>query len=107
MPAVQALPVYELPQAPAEFDRAAAPSGTPALQLLQPRCTPAPAGEIVVCARDQERDRLRPLPDVSGSVLPKAETRLGDGVVASAHVEQAGVGGWPSNRLMVDLKFGF
>ena len=66
-------------------------------------------GEIVVCAPRQEGlspYRINPLP-ARQSGLPKAEVRLAKGVIASAETEQAMVGGFPSNRAVIRLKFKF
>ena len=65
--------------------------------------------EIVVCVRRPEGVSPYRINPVSGSEaqLPKAEVRLANGVRASAETEQALVGGFPSNRVMVRLKFKF
>lgn len=66
------------------------------------------AGDVVVCGRpDQEQFRLRPLPDRTEPAVPRAETRVFGNVKAAADVEQAGVDGFPSNRIMLRLKFPF
>ena len=39
--------------------------------------------------------------------MPKAQVRLAPGVSASAETDQADVGGFPSNRMLVRLKFKF
>jgi len=65
--------------------------------------------EVVVCARrsgDLRPYRINQLP-ARRSNIPKAEMELADGVSASADAEQADVGGFPSNRLMVGLKIKF
>jgi hypothetical protein len=65
--------------------------------------------EIVVCAR--RNDSLSPYriyqPPPRQSDIPKAEMRLADGLSASAETENAEVGGFPSNRVMVRLKIKF
>ncbi len=65
--------------------------------------------EIVVCVRRPDgvspyriNQSAGPQPQV-----PKAEVQLANGVSASAETEQADVGGFPSNRVMVRLKFKF
>ena len=65
--------------------------------------------EIVVCAPRQEGlspYRINPSPTRQRE-LPKAEVQLAEGVSASAETEQADVGGFPANRVMVRLKFKF
>lgn len=86
----------------------------PVLDQRQPPVRPcasgAAAGEVVVCGRavDQEAFRLRALPeryDENPAALPKAETSiLGGRAKLAAEAEQAGVGGFVSNRGMVRLK---
>jgi hypothetical protein len=75
-----------------------------------PRCgTAGPDGEVVVCAAPQEAFRLRPLPDrydADAPALPRAETKIGNATLA-AEGEQAGVGGFVSNRAMMRLKVPF
>lgn len=110
MPVSDALPIAELPNVASEFAEVTGPSraaSLPTLTIVRPRCSPAPAGEIVVCAANPERNRLRPLPDVPEPGLPKASRPLGEGVVADIHNERAAVSGWPSNRIMVGVTFGF
>lgn len=77
------------------------------------RVRDCPAGdseysEVVVCGRpDQDQYRLKPLPSrYADSTLPRAEVALGDGKLA-ADVEQVGVGGFPSNRIMLRFKLPF
>ena len=77
-----------------------------------PACgTAAADGSLVVCGQGQEAFRLRPLPDrftADPSALPKAETGiLGGRAKLAAEAEQAGVGGFTSNRAMVRLKTPF
>lgn len=94
---------------------AQAVSGPPAPPPEKPRqARPCPAepvgnGEVVVCGSvDQEHLRLRPLPDVAGGpAVPRAEATLAGDLRASADVEQADVGGVPSNRIMLRLKLPF
>jgi hypothetical protein len=65
--------------------------------------------EIVVCGRRGEG--LSPYrinqPPHRQLEPPKAELQLVDGVRAAAETENADVGGFPSNRLMVRLKIKF
>lgn len=66
--------------------------------------------EVEVCGRavDQEAFRLRAMPeryDANAAALPNAETSiLGGRAKLAAETEQAGVGGFVSNRGMVRLK---
>ena len=77
---------------------------------VRPCASAAAAGEVVVCGRavDQEAFRLRALPeryDENLAALPKAETSiLGGRAKLAAEAEQAGVGGFVSNRGMVRLE---
>ncbi len=72
------------------------------------RCAPGRPGEIVVCATDQSEFRYKrefdsdPPPDIPG-----ARISVGKGKTLSAEIEQAGVGGFPSNRIMMRLRIGF
>lgn len=94
---VVAGPVLPAPRAPA----------SPAEGTCPPAVT---ADEVVVCGRpDQEAFRLRPLPPrYTDPTLPKAETGLfGGAAKAAVEVENAGIGGVPSNRLMFRLKTPF
>lgn len=86
----------------------------PALEKPQAPARPcesvAAGSEVVVCGRavDQEAFRLRAIPDryeENPAALPKAETSiLGGRAKLAAETEQAGVGGFVSNRGMVRLK---
>lgn len=86
----------------------------PALEKPRPPARPcesvAAGSEVVVCGRvpDQEAFRLRAIPeryDSNPAALPKAETSiLGGRAKLAAETEQAGVGGFVSNRGMVRLK---
>ena len=65
--------------------------------------------DILVCGRrrdDSGRYRLPPATPYQ-SALPKAELRLGDGTKVSAETENVDIGGTPSNRVMIRLKFKF
>jgi hypothetical protein len=100
----------EAPATPARtFDDAAA---GPRLDLLgppaKPRCPEGAPGEIVVCARNDEQYRLRPLPEkFARKGEGDAQVDLGDGVAVAVEAERAGVGGVISNRAMVRLKLKF
>lgn len=70
------------------------------------RCRGANEGDIVVCGRrGKDRYRIPPLPPVNEG-LGTAEREIA-GVHAGAHVEQVGVGGFPSNRIMAGIKIKF
>ncbi|KPH64435.1 hypothetical protein ACLIMP_05315 [Novosphingobium aerophilum] len=74
---------------------------------VRPRCPEARSGEIVVCAPDPERERLRPLPE--GYDIPEGpprlEMKLDETTSADVHLEaQVFPNGTVSNRLMVGLK---
>ena len=89
--------------------QAATPEG--AAVPIPPSCEARPAGndEIVVCAgrRDGSSPYRISQPPARQSELPKAEVQIADGVSAGAETEQADVGGFPSNRVMVRLKIKF
>lgn len=65
--------------------------------------------EIVVCAR--RGDGFSPYrlnqPIPRRSEPPKAELQLADGLKVAAETENADVGGFPSNRVMVRFKIKF
>lgn len=60
--------------------------------------------DIVVCARRREENRVGALPEVEISALPKAEFKLFGDVKGAVETEQAGVGGFVSNRVMARVK---
>jgi len=65
--------------------------------------------DVIVCGRrrdDPSRYRLPPLTPYE-STLPRAELQLGKGTIVSAETEQVDIGGTPSNRVMIRLKFKF
>ena len=67
-------------------------------------------GEVVVCANRNGVSPYRlqePETPPEGSALPEAEVKIADGVTVGAGTEQADVGGFPSNRIMVGLKIKF
>ena len=66
----------------------------------------AAGDEIVVCAKGSNAYRINQ-PAAPPSQLPKAQAQIAQGVEASADTEQADVGGFPSNRMVVRLKFKF
>ena len=73
-------------------------------------CLPGEPDEVVVCARDPETFRLRPLAVPRGAddpALPKAETQIAPGVEITAEAEQGNIGNTPTNRAMVRLELKF
>ncbi|WP_419809622.1 hypothetical protein [Sphingomonas sp.] len=73
-------------------------------------CPPPSAdGEVVVCARDQERYRLRTPPTVDGrDGPPRAAVRVFGDAKLGAEAEQGrDAQGGPINRIMVRLKVPF
>ena len=66
----------------------------------------AASDEIVVCADGSSPYRIKQQP-VRQPDLPKAEVQIAEGVQASADTEQADVGGFPSNRVVLRLKIKF
>jgi hypothetical protein len=107
MPLPDEPPVISLPLMRDEFDAIHAASALTTKPLTRTRCAAGAAGEIVVCATDPKRYRLSDLPDQPVDGLPKAQFGLGDGVAAAVRTEYSSIGGTPSNRVMVDLKFKF
>ena len=93
----------------AQATASAAPEGVAA--AIPPPCqAERPAkDEIVVCAgrRDGSSPYRINQPPAREPGLPKAEVQIAEGVSATAETEQADVGGFPSNRLMVRLKIRF
>ncbi|MDE2434867.1 MAG: hypothetical protein KGM49_01275 [Sphingomonadales bacterium] len=64
-------------------------------------------GEIVVCAQDPSRYRLKPLPDTPDEPpFGRAQTTIG-GVDVGVHTESTAVGGFTSKRLMAGAKIKF
>lgn len=86
------------------------PAAGPERLRSAPACRPdeGEAGEVVVCGRrDDDRYRLKPLPDgYERSAVPRAETALGPGKL-SAETEAAEIGGVRSNRVMLRFKVPF
>lgn len=103
------------PQPPAiaapVFDLAEMPNGKEVdLRAVKPRCPQGRPGEIVVCAPDPEKERVRPLPDtyVTAEGLPRAQMGLGENSSVGVELEAAGLGaGQVSNRAMVRYKLKF
>ena len=65
--------------------------------------------DVIVCGRrrdDSTRYRIPPSTPTQ-SDLPKAELILGNGTRLSAETEQVDIGGMPSNRAMIRLRFKF
>jgi hypothetical protein len=75
---------------------------------VPPPCGAARAAsdEIIVCANGSNLYRISQ-PAARPSEPPKAEVQIAEGVHASADTEQADVGGFPSNRMVVRLKIKF
>ena len=65
--------------------------------------------EIVVCAGRQDGSSPYRInqPPAREPRLPKAEVQIAQGVSAGAETEQAVIGGFPFNRMMVRLKIKF
>ncbi len=89
---------------------AGAPESAPAPLVIGKRdCTSAQGDEVVICGRADEQSpyRLKPLPPrFERPLLPKAEMGVLGGR-GSVEAEQADVGGVPSRRAMVRLKWKF
>lgn len=81
----------------------------PKVLRAAPGCDRSAEGdEVVVCARTDQPDRLKPVPEhYTEPTIPKAEVRVFGNARLSAETEQAGVGGFPSNRAMMRLKIPF
>lgn len=80
------------------------------LQIAKPCPAATETGDIVVCARSNEADRLRPLPEkyVRRDGPPKAEVRVfGDAKLAAEAEQGADAQGGPINRAMIRLKLPF
>lgn len=73
------------------------------------RCLESREGEIVVCAPDPEKERLRPLSGayVAEEGLPRAEIGLGKNATLDLHVDQNVLPGAVGNRVMVGAKIKF
>lgn len=100
-------PVLEAPA----FDLAAMPQGEGMdLRAVKPRCPVGRPGEIVVCAPDTEKERVRPLPDtyVTEEGIPRAQFGLDDKSSIGVELDSATLGaGQVSNRAMVRYKLKF
>jgi hypothetical protein len=111
------MPADALPPTPpgieaSRFDLARMTGDSAGMDLwaVKPRCTPARSGEIVVCAPDPGKERVRPLPDtyVTPEGLPRAQMGLGENSSLGVELESAGVGGGQvGNRAMVRYKVKF
>ena len=93
---------------------AQAVASVPAEQMVPaaaPRCRARASAndEIVVCARRPDGPSPYRInqPPAAEAGLPKAQVQIARGVSAAAETEQADVGGWPSNRLLVRFKIKF
>ncbi|MEE4453769.1 hypothetical protein [Novosphingobium resinovorum] len=110
------MPLADLPAQPPAIEAPAfdlaqlAQDGGPDLRVVKPRCPVGRAGEIVVCAQNPEKERLRPLPDMyeTEEGLPRAEVGLGENSSLGVELESATLGGGQvSNRAMVRYKLKF
>ena len=99
-PAIEA-PLFDLAQMPRDDGMD--------LRAVKPRCPEGRAGEIVVCAQNPEKERVRPLDGFAVQEgLPRAEMGLSENSTLGIEVEQATVGnGQVSNRAMVRYKLKF
>jgi len=77
------------------------------LQLVPPDHCQQTGNEIVVCAKDQNRFRLKQGvgPDLQGP--PQAEWKLSDSSTVNIHGTQRSVGGFSKPAAMVTFKVGF
>lgn len=109
------MPFTELPPAPpalivSDFDLARANEENSGIDLrtIKPRCPMGQPGEIVVCATDPEKERVRPLPDTTDEALPRAEIDVGGGVTLDVHLDSGALpNGYTANRVMVGIRFKF
>ena len=86
----------------------APPTETIELTVDQPCQEARTDAEVVVCAkRGDSPYRLRDVAPAKGQALPDAQVKIADGVTAGAETENADVGGFQSNRLMVRFKLKF
>ena len=87
-----------------------APQGRIGLTVSKPCETPEASNvDVLVCGRrgeDSSRYRIPPATAYQSS-RPKADLQLGNGATLSAETEQVFIGGTPSNRAMIRLKFKF
>jgi hypothetical protein len=93
---------------------AQAVGSAPAEQIVPaaaPRCRARASSndEIVVCARRPDGPNPYRInqPPAAPSEPSKAEVQIARGVSAAAETEQADIGGFPSNRLLVRFKIKF
>lgn len=72
-------------------------------------CVAQGPGEIVVCAQRPEKFRLRPEPErfEQEQGLPRMQFKTGETTLVGGELEATGVGGHPSNRVMVTGKLKF
>lgn len=105
------MPLDSFPPAPpAMFDLAQLADKGVDLRAVRRRCPEGRPGEIVVCAPDPEKQRVRPLPDtyVIPEGLPRAQVGLSENQSIGVELESAGLGGGQvSNRAMVRYKLKF
>ena len=90
--------------------QAVAPATDPATGYLSDRCRAATPreDEVVVCGRREGQSPYRIGPQVpTAPELPDARFNISDGVEAKLTAEQGEIGGIPTNRAMITLKFKF
>jgi len=109
MPAIDAMPSAPLAseQTVDSFDLRQMRSSPGAFSVVRPRCPEGRPGEIVVCAPDPEKKRLRALPyDFEmPSAVPRLEMKLDENTSADLHLQaERFPNGMVSNRLMVGVK---
>ena len=79
----------------------------PRLRAVAPCVRSSDPNEITVCGNSEQPYRLKqPMTETTEPGLPRAEMSALGGRVA-VETEQAGVGGFPSNRAMVRMKWKF
>ncbi|PNU04686.1 hypothetical protein [Novosphingobium guangzhouense] len=101
-PPAMAAPLFDLAQMPQD-------EGVD-LRAIKPRCPVGRPGEIVVCATNPEKERMRPLPDTyeTAEGLPRAQLGLSENETIGVDLEAATLGGGQvSNRAMVRYKLKF
>lgn len=108
MPATDAEPPFASEQTLSAFDlrQMRSPPGVD-FSVVRPRCTGDGPGEIVVCAPDPDKERIRPLPHEyeMPSAVPRLEMKLDENTTADVQLQsQAFPNGTTSNRLMVGVK---
>jgi hypothetical protein len=64
-------------------------------------------GEVVVCGKAAQTDRIPRLPDEPVPLLPRADVSILGNLRGSIAGQQTGVGGFVSNRIMATVKLKF